>query len=82
MTVDDGIRSTLKVHPYLALFYLISLLIVLFEVELLNFIDHKAADDFDTFTEVSRYNNKNNSNNNNNNNNNNNKKYSNNKNIY
>ena len=80
MTVDDGIRSTLKVHPYLALFYLISLLIVLFEVELLNFIDHKAADDFDAFTEVSRYNNNNNSNYNNNNNNNNNK-YSNNKNI-
>ena len=78
MTVDDGIRSTLKVHPYLALFYLISLLIVLFEVELLNFIDHKAADDFDAFTEVSKYNNYNNSNYNNNNNN----KYSNNKNIY
>lgn len=78
MTVDDGIRSTLKVHPYLALFYLISLLIVLFEVELLNFIDHKAADDFDAFTEVSKYKNNNNSNYNNNNNN----KYSNNKNIY
>ena len=78
MTVDDGIRSTLKVHPYLALFYLISLLIVLFEVELLNFIDHKAADDFDAFTEVSKYNNNNNSNYNNNNNN----KYSNNKYIY
>ena len=78
MTVDDGIRSNLKVHPYLALFYLISLLIVLFEVELLNFIDHKAADDFDAFTEVSKYNNNNNSNYNNNNNN----KYSNNKNIY
>lgn len=78
MTVDDGIRSTLKVHPYLALFYLISLLIVLFEVELLNFIDHKAADDFDAFTEVSKYNNDNNSNYNNNNNN----KYSNNKNVY
>ena len=77
MTIYDGIRTTLKVHPYLALFYLISLLIVLFEVELLNFIDHKAADDFDAFTEVSRYNNNNNSNYNNNNN-----KYSNNKNIY
>ena len=81
MTVDDGIRSTLKVHPYFTLCYLISLLTVLFEVELLNFIDHKAADDFDAFTEVSRYNNNNNSNYNNNNNNNNNK-YSNNKNIY
>ena len=82
MTVDDGIRSTLKVHPYFTLCYLISLLTVLFEVELLNFIDHKAADDFDAFTEVSRYNNNNNSNYNNNNNNNNNNKYSNNKNIY
>ena len=47
-------------------------------MELLNFIDHKAADDFDAFTEVSRYNNNNNNNNNSNNNN----KYGNNENIY
>ena len=29
-------------------------IVVLYEVELLSYIDHKAAEDYDTFTEVSK----------------------------
>ena len=53
-----GVRSllcrlnTTNIQPFDTIFWH-HLLTVLFEVELLSYIDHKAADDYDAFTEVS-----------------------------